>query len=81
MPGPLLAALGPLKALGGKALAGGSKLLSNQGIQRGLIGALGGGLTQEFGGDEAFNAFLQQMIANQNNQPGVEDVAGTRINL
>jgi len=80
-----LAALGPalgaLKAGGSAALAGGSKLLSSPGVQKGLLGALGGGLTQEFGGDQAFNAFLQQMLANQQNQQvGSNELPGTIIN-
>ena len=93
MPLPFLAALGPMLAKGGAllgkgagALGKGAGALSKFGaghprLSRSLLGALGGGLTQEFGGDEAYQAFLQQMIASQGggNGKGVEDVAGTII--
>ena len=87
MPLPFLAALGPLAAKAGGVLAKGAGSIGSFAskhpkLARLGIGALGGGLTQEFGGDEAFNAFLQQMLANQNNSGngGVENTAGTIIN-
>jgi len=67
-----LAALGPLLAKGGalaaKGAAGASKFAAaHPKLTKMGLGALGGGLTQEFGGDEAYNVFLQQLLANQQN--------------
>lgn len=75
--GPLAAKLGAgaTKGLGflGKGaskIGGGSMkaldfLKNNKQAQQGLLGFLGGGLTQQFGGDEANDKFLQMLMAQQ----------------
>lgn len=85
--GPLLGALkagGAAAASGAGGLAAGAGKLAaaHPGIAKLGLQALGGGLTQQFGGDDAYQMYMQQLLANQNNksqQIGSQGLPGTTI--
>jgi hypothetical protein len=74
-----LAALGPLlgalkaggAAVGGLASGAGKLAASHPGIAKLGLQALGGGLTQQFGGDDAYQMYMQQLLANRQNGSNV----------